>query len=80
MLPSFLSIVFAAVTGAAVAAWVYGAIPNVLGLGSAAIAGGLAAMFIGLVLNRVLNLGLLTMLSEPFPNFIVTIRKYTGGN
>jgi O-antigen/teichoic acid export membrane protein len=80
MLPSFLSIVFAAVTGAAVAAWVYGAIPNVLGLGSAAIAGGLAAMFIGLVLNRILNLGLLTMLSEPFPNFIVTIRKYTGGN
>jgi hypothetical protein len=78
ILRSFLAIVAAAVIGAMIASGLIAAIPGIFGVGIAAIAAGLATIFMGLVFERSFDLGLLRMLAEPFPRAAAAIGNFMG--
>lgn len=79
ILRSFLAILVAAVIGAVVAASLIAAIPSPFGLGLAAIVAGLTAIAAGLLFDRYFDLGLLKILSEPFPRLGAAVDNFTRG-
>ena len=79
ILRSFLAIVVTAVIGAVVAFSLIAAIPGAFGLGLAAIVAGLTAIGAGLLFDRYLDLGLLKILSEPFPRFGAAVDNFMRG-
>jgi len=79
ILRSFLAIVVTAVIGAVVAFSLIAAIPGPFGLGLAAIVAGLTAIGAGLLFDRYLDLGLLKILSEPFPRFGAAVDNIMRG-
>ncbi|MFQ5983667.1 MAG: hypothetical protein ACE5KS_09870, partial [Woeseiaceae bacterium] len=78
LLPSSLAIFVAALFGAVVASGLIAAIPGAFGIGLAAFVAGLTAIGAGLVFDRFFDLGLLKILSEPFPRLAATIGNYVG--
>jgi O-antigen/teichoic acid export membrane protein len=78
-LSSLLAMVIVALIGAVVAFSMMALIPGAFGVGLAAFVAGLTAIGAGLVFDRYFDLGLLKILSEPFPQLGAAVDNYIRG-
>jgi len=78
-LSSLLAMVIVALIGVVVAFSMMALIPGAFGVGLAAFVAGLTAISAGLVFDRYFDLGLLKILSEPFPQLGAAVDNFIRG-